>query len=168
MNRVSGALIFIFALLYGLEAYSLESGFGSGVITPRSFPLLLAVILGLIGVTIFFSPTPADTPSGNPDDASQSAETDDSSAESGRVWSPLNSWVNIGLLLTSFVAYAFLLVPIGFLTATTLETSFVSQRFGAKVWQALVTGLLVSLMLYTLFVFALNIPLPVGRIFGGR
>ena len=145
MNRVAGVVIFVFALFYGLEAWGLKSGFGSGVITPRSFPLLLAVCLGATGVAIFFSKLNVTA-----------------------AWPAASGWLDTGVLLVSFVAYAYLLVPIGFVAATALETGLVSQRFGAKPWQALVTGLLVSVSLYALFVFALSIPLPVGRIFGGR
>ena len=170
MNRVAGALIVVFSLLYGLEAYGLESGFGAGVITPRSFPLLVAAIMGLIGVGIFFSPKPesATSDATSADLEADSAETNGVAADAERVFPTVSGWLNAGSLLASFVAYAFLLVPIGFITATALETAFVSQRFGAKIWQALITGITVSLALYALFVFALSIPLPVGRIFGGR
>ncbi len=161
MNRVTGALTLAFALWYGFEALGLKSGFGSGPITPRSFPLLLAVILGLTGIAIFFSPS---ANKALPD----SDSSDEAPASETVGWPTPGGWLNTGLLLVSFVAYAFLLIPIGFIAATTLETGFISQRFGAKLWQALLTGLLVSLSLYALFVFGLSIPLPVGSIFGGR
>lgn len=164
MNRIAGALIVLFSLLYGLEAYGLESGFGSGVITPRSFPLLVAAIMGLIGVGIFFSPKPESATS----DTTPADVQPDIEADAERIFPTLGGWLNAGSLLVSFVAYAFLLVPIGFIVATALETALVAQRFGAKIWQALITGITVSLALYVLFVFALGIPLPVGRIFGGR
>ena len=78
------------------------------------------------------------------------------------------SWLNLVIVSLSFIAYAYLIVPIGFIAATTLETGFVSQRFGAKLWQAALTGLAVSVALYLIFVYGLGISLPVGRIFGGR
>ena len=170
MNRVTGALTLAFALWYGFEAFGLKSGFGSGPITPKSFPLLLAVILGLTGIAIFFSPSANKTLSGSasPEASPDEAQTDEAPAGESAGWPTLGGWLNMVLLLVSFVAYAFLLVPIGFVAATTLETGLISQRFGAKLWQALATGLLVSLSLYALFVFGLGIPLPVGSIFGGR
>lgn len=145
INRIAGGVLIAFALVYGLGASRLRSGFGSGPIEPKSFPLMLAIALGVTGLLVLF--------------------LRDRPAEG---WPNLRGWGGIGLLLASFIAYAYLLIPIGFIAATTLETGLVSQRFGAKLWQALVTGLTVSLLLYALFVFALGIPLPVGRIFGGR
>lgn len=122
----------------------MQVGFGSGPLGPKGFPLLLAICLGLVALGIFFK--------------------NDLSPErfSGR------AWLNLVVVSVSFLAYAYLLVPIGFIAATSLETGFVSQRFGAKLWQAALTGILASLAMYVLFVFALGIPLPTGRIFGGR
>lgn len=143
-DRIAGILIVLFALFYGLEALRLKSGFASGPIGPKEFPLILAAALVVTALFLLFTVDP------EPD------------------WPLRSSWLNLGVVVASFVAYAYLLVPTGFIAATTLATGLVSQRFGAKAWQALVTGFVASLALYVLFVYALGIPLPVGKIFGAR
>ena len=143
-DRITGVVLLVLAALYGFGALRLEAGFGSGVLTPKDFPLLLAAALALFALGIIFRPDP------------------DAELLKGR------SWLNLVIVSLSFVAYAYLIVPIGFIAATTLETGFVSQRFGAKLWQAAVTGLAVSLVLYVIFVYGLGISLPIGRVFGGR
>ncbi len=143
-DRLAGAIILIFAVWYGLEAFRLKPGFGFSALGPKDFPLLLAVVLVITASAIFLRPDP------EPE------------------WPALRPWADIGLLLVSFVGYAYMLVPVGFVIATTLETGFVSQRFGAKPLQALLVGLISSFALYALFVYALKIPLPIGRVFTGR
>ena len=143
-DRITGVVLLILAALYGFGASNLKAGFGSGVLTPKDFPLLLAASLGLIALGIIFRPDP------------------DAELLKGR------SWLNLVIVSLSFIAYAYLIVPIGFIAATTLETGFVSQRFGAKLWQAALTGLAVSVALYLIFVYGLGISLPIGRVFGGR
>ena len=143
-DRVTGAVLLLVAAVYGFAAWNLETGFGSGVLTPKDFPLLLAGALGAVALGIIFKPDP------------------DAELPGAR------SWLNLAAISLSFVAYAYLIVPLGFILATALETGFVSQRFGAKLWQAALTGAVVSLAMYVLFVYALGIPLPLGRLFGGR
>lgn len=143
-DRIAGLVLIALALWYGLGASRLEAGFGSGPIGPKAFPLMLAIALGVIALFLLIRTDPEP------------------------MWPKRRTWGDFVLLLASFVAYAYLLAPAGFMVATTLETGFVSQRFGAKWWQALLTGLIASGALYLLFVFALGIPLPSGRWFGGR
>ena len=140
-DRNAAILVLIFSFFYGLEAYRLKSGFGSDSVGPRGFPLMLAAILAVLGIVLLFKkPTPKN-------------------------WPNAKSWLNIVLALVSFVIYAYLLLPLGFIASTTLQTGFLSQRFGAKYWQALLLGLGSSIFLYLLFVYALQIPLPTGKLF---
>lgn len=140
-DRISAILILIFSFVYGLEAYRLKSGFGSDSIGPRGFPIILAILSAILGIVLLLKPS------------------------SPKNWPDGKSLISIALTLVSFVVYAYLLVPIGFIASTTLETSFLSQRFGAKYWQAVLLGLGSSLFLYFLFVYALQIPLPIGKLF---
>jgi putative tricarboxylic transport membrane protein len=143
-DRIAGLVLIALAIWYGLGASRLEAGFGSGPVGPKAFPLILAIALGVIALFLLIRPDPEPR------------------------WPKRRTWGDFALLIGSFIAYAYLLAPAGFLLATTVETGFVSQRFGAKPWQALLTGLIASGALYLLFVFALGIPLPLGRWFVGR
>jgi len=142
-DRLAGIVLVIVSFLYGLGALRLKTGFISDPIGPKTFPLILATSLAILGFVILLLRDPEP------------------------VWPGRSAWLNMGLAVLSFVIYAYLLVPIGFIAATTLATGFVSQRFGGRLWQALVTGVAVSLALYALFVFTLGIPLPTGKVFGG-
>lgn len=143
-DRITGIILLVFALLYGFGALRLKAGFGSGPVGPKGFPIMLAIVLAIVAVGIFLRTDPEPS------------------------WLKRGAWVNIGAASISFIIYAYLLVPIGFIISTTLVTGFISERFGANWWRALLTGFASSLALYALFVFALDIPLPIGRVFGGR
>ena len=143
-DRITALVLLGLAAVYGFGASRLKAGFGSGPVGPKGFPVMLAICLGLVALGIFFK------------------------NDIKEAWSAEASWPNLVLVSASFLAYAYLLLPIGFLLATTLETGFVAQRFGAKLWHAALTGLAASVAMYVLFVYALGIPLPIGRVFGGR
>ena len=143
-DRIAGLVLLGFAALYGFGAFRLKVGFGSDALGPKAFPYMLAIVMAICAVAIIIRIDPDPT------------------------WFKARGWINIAIVTSSFILYAYLLVPIGFIAATTLETGFVSQRFGAKWLPALVTGLVSSLVMYALFVFALGLPLPIGRIFGGN
>ena len=144
-DRIFGGVILVGALLYGLGALRLEAAFLGGPVGPKVFPLILAITFAVLGLALLLAP------SGEP------------------TWPEGRGWLELGLVGLSFVLYGALLVPLGFLLATTLETGFVSWRFGARPLTALVVGAAVAAALWLLFVLALGIPLPLGRwLFGGR
>ena len=57
-DRIAAIVLFLFALYYGFEAWRLESGFGSGVVEPKDFPVLLAGGLVLFAMGILFRVDP--------------------------------------------------------------------------------------------------------------
>ena len=143
-DRITGIVLLLFAFLYGWGASRIRIGFGSDPLGPKAFPYMLAITLGIIAIFIILRTDPEPK------------------------WISARSWLNLIFVFISFIAYAYLLVPLGFILATTLETGFVGQRFGAKWWLALIVGLASSLIMYVLFVYALNLPLPIGKLFGAR
>jgi putative tricarboxylic transport membrane protein len=81
-------------------------------------------------------------------------------------WPGRGFWLPFGLVLLSLVAYAYLLVPLGFMLATSLEMILLSLIFGAKPLQAAIGSISFSVIVYVLFTQALSVPLPTGKIFG--
>lgn len=143
-DRIAGSIILLFSIWYGFAASRLELGFLSGGLTPRQWPYALAVAMAILAIVIIVRVDPDPK------------------------WPSLSKFIDLIGVAVSFVVYAYFLVIIGFLIATTIETAFLSNRFGAKPLQAIIVGVCASLLLYVIFVFGLGIPLPLGRIFGGR
>ncbi|HEU4741283.1 MAG TPA: tripartite tricarboxylate transporter TctB family protein [Meiothermus sp.] len=141
-DRILGLVLLILSAAYALGARAMEVGFLSDPVGPRTFPYLIAAILGISSLWLILRPDP------EPE------------------WPGRSFWIPLGLVLLSLVAYAYLLVPLGFIITTALEMTLLSLLFGAKPGQAAAGGLSFSVLVYLLFTQALSVPLPVGRIFG--
>lgn len=141
-DRITGLLILLLALGYGLEASRMQVGFLSDPLGPRPFPYIIALLVGLSALWLLFKPDPEPT------------------------WPPPRFWPVLGLVLLSLVAYAYLVVPLGFVLTTTLEMTLLSVLFGARWWQGLSGALAFTLVVYFLFTEGLGVTLPMGRIFG--
>ncbi|MDF1525009.1 MAG: tripartite tricarboxylate transporter TctB family protein [bacterium] len=142
-DRLTGGLLLVLSLGYAYQAKSFDVGFMADPIGPKAFPLIIAAFMFLISLYLIFKPDP------EPE------------------WPVQRVWVNKGLVLLSFVLYAYALVPLGFLLSTTLQVTFLAFMFKGKIWKGLAAAVAASLILYSIFVFLLGIPLPVGKIFGG-
>ncbi|MBO1436821.1 tripartite tricarboxylate transporter TctB family protein [Meiothermus sp. CFH 77666] len=141
-DRIVGALVLLLALGYAIEASRMQVGFLSDPLGPRPFPYIIAVLVGISALWLLFRPDP------EPD------------------WPPRRFWPVLGLVLLSLVAYAYLIVPLGFIVTTTLEMTLLAVLFGARWWQGLGGALAFTLAVYLLFTQGLGVTLPVGRIFG--
>jgi putative tricarboxylic transport membrane protein len=142
-DRLTGLILLILTLVYGYLALQFKITFMVDPIGPKAFPLIIA------GMMILFSIFLIVRPDKEPD------------------WPDRAVWLRKALVLASFVVYAYTLVPLGFLLSTTLEITFLAVMFDGKASKGLVAAIATSLVLYSLFVFILGIPLPVGKIFGG-
>lgn len=142
-DRLTGGLILILSLGYAYQAKSFNVGFLADPIGPKAFPLIIAAFLFLTSLYLVVRPDP------EPE------------------WPVKGVWVNEGLVLLSFVLYAYALVPLGFLLSTTLQVTFLAFMFKGKIWKGLAAALVASIVLYSIFVYLLGIPLPVGKVFRG-
>ncbi len=140
-DRIAGVLLLIFASWYGLTARSFNVNFIADPVGPKAFPFILAVFMGLSSLYLIFKP------------------------DEGPTWPPFSVWLRIILVVISFVAYAYMLVPLGFILATTLELASLSLIFRGPPLRSLMAALLFSLVMYALFAFGLELGLPTGRIF---
>ncbi len=141
-DRILGLVLLVLSTAYAIGAWTMEVGFLSDPVGPRAFPYLIAAIMGAASLWLILRP--------DPDPA----------------WPARGFGVRLGLVLLSLVAYAYLLVPLGFIVTTALEMTLLSVLFGARPDQAAAGGLSFSVLVYLLFTRVLGVPLPVGKIFG--
>ena len=144
-DRILGIILLLVAIGYGAQTFGFRvGGFTSDSLGPRAYPQLLAVLLGLFSLPLIFKPS-----SFRP------------------AWPASSTWLALGGMVVGLVLYAYLIVPVGFILSTTLIIALMALLFNAPPLRSLLASFAVSLGLYSLFVFALGISLPVGRIFGG-
>ncbi|HZJ97133.1 MAG TPA: tripartite tricarboxylate transporter TctB family protein [Oligella sp.] len=141
-DRTLGIVAILFAVFLGVFGYDLEPPFSYEPIGPKAFPLLIAVIMAICGLILTVK-------GGN------EAEANTKSAN-----------LRILTMVAYIVLYAFLFNILGFVVSTALMTIFVGKLFGAKWWQAIVGGVVMSVLFFLLFDRTLDVVLPQG-ILGG-
>jgi putative tricarboxylic transport membrane protein len=151
------------AAAIALEATTFDVAFPTDPLGPKAFPVVAAVLLALGGLALVrdaradrAKTAVAQAAAGEPDGAAAGV------GESGAERPEAGAGRRIALGTASFVVYAFLLAPLGFVLATTLEFAVLARLFGGPAGRGAAAGLLFALLLYALFVFGLGLPLPLG------
>lgn len=138
-DRLLGLAMLLLAVAYGYGAQQFEEPFGMAeTIGPEIFPTILSVILGFAGLALLIKPQP------------------------GQDWPNPRTWLEMVAVLIALIAFAMLLEVVGFIIAASLFSFFVSWRMGAKPINALLIGLLYSVVLFVLFHYGLELSLPTG------
>lgn len=139
-DRIIGVLLLLFAIWYGYTALNLRTTLLTDPIGPKFFPLFLATLMGLLSFYLLFKPDP------DPE------------------WPSRDEWVRIVLITLTFIGYAYLMNPLGFIIATTLEMIALSLIFRGPLWPAVLSSFVFTLALYGLFEIALDLSLPTGQL----
>lgn len=138
-TRLLGSLaVGLGAVAAAAEALTFQVHFPTDPLGPAAFPLVGAGLVALGALSLWRDPTVA------------------------APWPAREGARRIGLATVSFLAYALLLAPLGFVVATTLEFAALASLFGGRGARSLVAGLAFALALFALFVYALGLPLPLG------
>ena len=142
-DRVTGVFLLLFAIWYGYRTTLFKVSFMVDPVGPKAFPLILAILMGVLSLYLIIKPDPSP------------------------VWPGSATWIRIGLITLTFIAYAYLMVPIGFVLATTFEVTALALIFRGPLLKSLVGAFILSAALYGLFDMLLGLSLPTGLIFRG-
>ncbi|MBE2898639.1 tripartite tricarboxylate transporter TctB family protein [Pasteurellaceae bacterium TAE3-ERU1] len=142
-DRLFGLCMVLLALTYGYLGLEFEQPFGAHeTIGPRTFPTIIAVLLGLSGLWLVIKP------------------------QESSGWARGKTWLLLLVVVLVLVVYALLLEPLGFIPTSLLCCGFLSYLMGAKPVSAFAIAAVYSTALYLLFNFVLELMLPAG-ILGG-
>ncbi len=143
-DRLFGALMLILAISYGwLATQFQEMGFGpEEAVGPKTFPLIIAGILGVSGAWLIIKP------------------------QAGETWPSGKMWLELLFTVIVLIAFALLLEPLGFLPTAILCCGLISWRMGAKPLNAFLIAIVYCLGLYFLFDRLLDLALPAGILEG--
>ncbi len=141
-DTLAGAALLVLAVAVAFEARGFRVEFLTDPVGPRAFPWLAALLLGTAGVALLARP-----------------------AAAAVVWPRVGGWRRLTLATVSFLAYAALLAPLGFVLATTLEVTLLSRAFGGRPWRSVLAAAAFSATLYLAFVYGLALSLPTGTLF---
>jgi putative tricarboxylic transport membrane protein len=136
-DRLTGLVLLALAVVYGVTAGGYQAMIGDPL-GPAAFPIALAIPLGALSLYLIVRPD---------------AEPD---------WPRGRNLLKQGLALVTFVAYAYLLEPLGFLVSTFLAVMVLGWLLGARLWRAGAAGVAIAVVLFVLFDSLLGLPLPAG------
>lgn len=137
-DRIFGGIGLALAAFFIWGATQIELSFISDPVGPRTFPIIIASLLGLASLVIVLRPD---------------AEPD---------WPKAARLLEIAGAVAVMVAYALLLPRLGFLIATAAASGILTWRLGTRPVQAVVAGVLTSLGIYTVFHLILGLSLAKG------
>lgn len=138
-DRIFGLLMLALAVAYGWGAQQFPVPFGEAeAVGPETFPMLLSVLLGFCSLYMMLRPDP------------------DNGWPVGRTLSEMVT------VLVVLLVYTAILEVLGFVIATTLAVGVLCWRMGARPKSAFLVAFLGGVVVYLLFNFVLELPLPAG------
>lgn len=142
-DRIAAGVMIAVAAGFIVMAFGIRASFFTDPLGPRWVPILIGVYVIGASVALLLRPL------------------------SKTQWPDAPTWRRLAVCLVGFVAYAYLLVPLGFIVATTLAYTLFAILFRGTPWRALLAGVIFSGASYLLFSTALDLYLPTGRLFEG-
>jgi putative tricarboxylic transport membrane protein len=140
-DRIVAVLLMIVTIAFGIQAWSyVPIGF-TDILGARAFPMAIALFMVPLLLILFFGRHVAG------------------------VWPSRHAWKVVIIALTTLVVYGVIVDTVGFFIATTMVFIIYGLLFNARWWKTAIAGVLASFALYALFVWALDMYLPVGEIF---
>ncbi|MGQ7845971.1 tripartite tricarboxylate transporter TctB family protein [Granulosicoccus sp. 3-233] len=137
-DRIFGGIGLLFALLFIWAAFHIELSFISDPVGPRTFPIILAVVMAVASLVIIIKP------------------------DVRPQWPRASRLLEIAIAAGVMVAYALALPEVGFLIATAVASAFLTWRLGTQPLWSLVSGTLTSIGIYTVFHLILGLSLARG------
>ncbi|MYN12910.1 tripartite tricarboxylate transporter TctB family protein [Pusillimonas sp. TS35] len=137
-DRYLGFAALVFAALMAWFGWGIEAPFSYEPVGPRTFPMLLALCIGLCGLWLLLK-------------GQFTAERNPSGANT-----------RIMLMVVYCIAYALLFNVLGFIIATLLVTVLIGRLFGGAWGKVALGGLIMSVFFFVLFDRVLDVVLPLG------
>ena len=137
-DRILGCICVALAAFYIWGATQIQLSFISDPVGPRTFPIIIAVLVGLSGLAIMLRPDP------EPE------------------WPAMGRFLEIAAAVVVLVAYAQVLPELGFVISTAFAAAFLSWRLGAGPIQATIAGILIAVGIYVVFHLILGLSLARG------
>lgn len=136
LDRLTGLVFALLGLGAIWHAHGLQVAFSSDPVGPKAFPMIIGGVMFLAGAMLVVRP-------------------EGTGWEGGR-------WPLVALVALASLVYPLLLIPLGFVLATTLLLIVVARALGGGWWQSAVTGVALSAAIFLLIDTILGLPLPTG------
>ncbi len=136
--RLFSAIWLLFCVWLAVLAWGFQAPFAYDPVGPRAYPLLLLALMGAGSLWLLIKP--------------------------GLLIQQLHvpSALRATLCVLALLAYALLFEPLGFILSTALVGFALGVLFTGRLVPCAISGVLMGLLLYGLFDYLLDVPLPLG------
>lgn len=137
--RLFAAVWLLVCAFLAVVAWGFQAPFSYDPVGPRAYPLLLLSLMAVAALWLLGKP-------------------------SGEPSLPI-SWVlarKVALCVGALLTYALLFEPLGFVISTGLAGFTLGLLFNGRLLPSAISGLLMGVLLYGLFDYLLDVPLPLG------
>jgi putative tricarboxylic transport membrane protein len=140
-DRIVAVFMLLLAAAFGIQAWAyVPIGF-TDHLGARVFPLAVALFIIPLTLVLFFGRHVAG------------------------VWPSARAWRVVFIALSVLVVYGLVIEFVGFIIATMGVFIVYGMLYGARWWKTVISGVVAALVLYFLFVWALDMYLPLGSLF---
>ncbi|MCB0072410.1 MAG: tripartite tricarboxylate transporter TctB family protein [Caldilineaceae bacterium] len=140
IDRIAGVILLLLTAWYTYAATQLKIGFLADPVGPKALPFLLAGLMAVVCIYLIARP------------------------EEDPEWPAPAAWLRIGMTVAVFVLYAYTMIPLGYIIATTLMVGLLSLIFQGPRLGSFAAAFVFSLAMYGLFAVLLDLSLPFGRL----
>ncbi len=134
-DRIFGLVAAVVALAYIASATQIQTSFLSDPLGPKTFPIMIGTVGALAAMFMVFKPDPEPN------------------------WPVLRTFGALLFAVVVLVIYAYMLKPLGFIIPTAIAASILSYQIKPQKAKAVMAGVGLSLGLFVLFKFALDLGL---------
>lgn len=134
-DRIFGLVVLMVSLAFIAGATQIQTSFLSDPVGPKAFPMLVGAISGLCGLVLMIRPDP------DPD------------------WAKGRTLIALIVAVAVLVAYAYSLKPLGFVIPTAITAAVLSYQISPRIRPAAFAGIGLSVGLFVLFKYALDLGL---------
>ena len=134
-DRIFGLVVLMVSLAFIASATQIQTSFLSDPVGPKAFPMLVGAIAGLCGLVLMIRPDP------DPE------------------WAKGRTLIALFVAIAVLVAYAYALKPFGFIIPTAIAAGVLSYQISPNVKTASLSGIGLSVGLFVLFKYALDLGL---------
>lgn len=137
-DRILGGVGIALAIIFIWQATLIQESFIQDVVGPKTFPIIIGVVLGLSSLYFILRP------------------------DADPVWPNTRGLLEIGAAVLVMIGYAVVLPELGFGISTAIASSFLAWRLGARPLNAAIAGLAIAIGLYVGFRLVLGLSLARG------
>ena len=134
-DRIFGLVVLMVALAFIANATQIQTSFLADPVGPKAFPMLVGGIAGLCGLFMIIRPDPDPK------------------------WAKGRTLIALLVAISVLVAYAYALKPLGFVIPTAITAAILSYQISPQIRPASLAGIGLSVGLFVLFKYALDLGL---------